>query len=392
MARAWVFQDTRRKEKLGDRAPWFVGWYDPEGKKRSKKLGAKLAAQTYARKLEGQLAAGTYHDPGKKRWGEFIEEYTARILPRLKPRSREQVLLALRRFETVMSPTYVSTIKTTTIDSYVEKRSKDKGVLGAEKVSPATINKELRHLKALLRIGVEWKYLPEMPRFRMVKEPKTLKPYVTPEHFALIYQAGDQAARPDGRDYWAADWWRGLLVFAYMTGWRINEILLLRWDDVSLDKGTAITRAADNKGGRDEAIVLHPVVVEHLRKLIDFDSPLVFFWPNHRRTLWEDFYRLQEAAGIARRAPAPPRAKDAQGGRKRKGPRRKPWEAVPYGFHALRRAFATQNAKRLTPDALQTLMRHKSYSTTQRYINMASQLDDAVAKLHVPDFLKREEE
>jgi hypothetical protein len=33
-------------------------------------------------------------------------------------------------------------------------------------------------------------------------------------------------------------------------------------------------------------------------------------------------------------------------------------------------------------------MRHESYLTTQWYINMASQLDEAVGKLHVPDVLK----
>jgi integrase len=59
-----------------------------------------------------------------------------------------------------------------------------------------------------------------------------------------------------------------------------------------------------------------------------------------------------------------------------------------YGFHDLRRAFATMNADKLTPDALQALMRHKSYSTTQRYINMALQLDEAVARLHVPEVLR----
>jgi len=33
-------------------------------------------------------------------------------------------------------------------------------------------------------------------------------------------------------------------------------------------------------------------------------------------------------------------------------------------------------------------MRHKSYLTTKRYINMARQLDGAVEQLHVPDCLK----
>ncbi len=46
------------------------------------------------------------------------------------------------------------------------------------------------------------------------------------------------------------------------------------------------------------------------------------------------------------------------------------------------------NADRLTADALQSLMQHKSYLTTQRYINMTRQLDEAVDALHVPDVLK----
>jgi len=55
----------------------------------------------------------------------------------------------------------------------------------------------------------------------------------------------------------------------------------------------------------------------------------------------------------------------------------------------IERAFATRNADRLTADALQKLMRHKSYLTTQRYINMARQIDEAVEVLHVPDVLKK---
>jgi integrase len=58
-----------------------------------------------------------------------------------------------------------------------------------------------------------------------------------------------------------------------------------------------------------------------------------------------------------------------------------------YSFHDLRRAFATMNAERLTASALQALMRHKSYQTTQLYINMARQMNEAVAKLHVPEVL-----
>lgn len=59
-----------------------------------------------------------------------------------------------------------------------------------------------------------------------------------------------------------------------------------------------------------------------------------------------------------------------------------------YGFHDFRRAFATVNAPRLKPEALQRLMRHKSYQTTLRYVNLASQLDEAVAGMPVPEALR----
>jgi hypothetical protein len=42
----------------------------------------------------------------------------------------------------------------------------------------------------------------------------------------------------------------------------------------------------------------------------------------------------------------------------------------------------------LTPDALQQLMRHRSYQTTKGNINLARQIDTAVDALHVPDVLR----
>ena len=46
------------------------------------------------------------------------------------------------------------------------------------------------------------------------------------------------------------------------------------------------------------------------------------------------------------------------------------------------------NAETLSADTLQRLMRHQSYVTTQKYINMSSRLNSAVETLHVPDVLK----
>ena len=114
------------------------------------------------------------------------------------------------------------------------------------------------------------------------------------------------------------------------------EPLALRWDDVSLDNGTAITRHADNKGKRDDQIPLHQIVVEHLRKTVDF-GPLVFYWPNAERTLWEDYAAIQQAAGIHLPCHEEHEHTDA---------------CYLDGFHDLRRAFlppSTPKRSRRTP-------------------------------------------
>ncbi len=370
--KGWVFQDSRQKKKLGAKAPWSCGWFDPEGKRRSKRIGSKSMAEKFRRKIEGELAAGLYQSESRISWADFRAEYEQKILSGMEPGTRGETLQGLRHFQRLAKPGRLQSVKTQTIDMFIAKRRTERGRNKGDIISPATVNKNLRHLKTVFRVAHDWGYLPEVPKFRMLKEPQKLPRYVTPEHFAMIYGACDAARWPAGQDYSPADWWRALLTFLYMTGWRIGEPLALQWDDVSLDEGWAITRADDNKGRRDEKVPLHPIVVEHLRKIVDFGS-MVFPWLNAHRAIWTEFEGIQRTAGIH----LPCRAKHEHTD-----------SCHAYAFHDLRRAFATMNANRLTGDALQSLMRHKSYSTTQRYINMSRQLDDAVESLHVPEVFR----
>jgi integrase len=145
-----------------------------------------------------------------------------------------------------------------------------------------------------------------------------------------------------------------------MTGWRIGSMLALRWEDVDLDGAKVVSRYEDNKGGRDHAVPIHELIVQHLQRLKSF-QPGVFPWFHGRRQLYDEFAKLQNAASVR-----PEGRKEV------------------YGFHDLRMAFATMNADRLTPDALQVLMQHKDYQTTQRYIAIGRQLNPAVADVFVP--------
>ena len=153
-----------------------------------------------------------------------------------------------------------------------------------------------------------------------------------------------------------------------MTGWRIGEPLALRREDLDLEAGTALTRHDDNKGKRDDLIPLHPLIVKHLKQ-IQGVSTFVFPWKHNRRMLYPEFHRIQKAAGISLSC-------------------REPHEHTErcqfYGFHDLRRAFATENVGHLSPVQLQGLMRHRDFQTTVRYINVATSLRGAVDKIVAP--------
>ncbi len=375
--KAWTYQDAKQVEKHGaEAASWYVGWRDPGGKRCCESCGpgaqGKRLAEKRKERIVAELVTGTYEDKSRKSWEDFRQEYEDKILSGKAVRSKNEALTSLAHFGRLIKPGRVWCISTRDIDRFAAARRQEKGKKKGDRVSAATVNKDLRHLKAALRRAKKWGYLKEVPDFTFEREGKKLATYVSGEHFAALYASCDKARMPEGMPYPAADWWRGIIVMAYMTGWRIGDLLAFRRDDLDLDQATAITRFEDNKGKRDECVKLHPVVVEHLRRLAHFD-PCVFPWNYDRRTLDTEFRHIQEAAGIHL-------------------PCRGQHEHTPachvYGFHDLRRAFATMNADRLTPDALQSLMRHKSYQTTQVYINLTRQLDAAVASLHVPDVLR----
>ncbi len=372
--KAWLFQDFRQKQKLGDDCPWSVGWIDPDGKKKSRRLGSKSAAEKHQRKIEGQLAAGVYENSSRKDWKTFRVEYEAKILPRLKPSTGEVIRSVLGHFERLIKPGKVSKITTSTIDDFIAKRQVDGGKRPGSKLSAATINKDLRHLKAALRVAAEWGYIAKVPKLRRVREDSLMGAVMTEAHFQAIYNACDKAALPETAGYTAAEWWRALLVFAITTGWRVQEILSLRRDDLDTKTGAVVTRAADNKGRRDESDYLPEAALDHVNRLAGF-SPLVFPWPHPGKYLWEEFHRIQKAAGIALDCP--------QAGRHECGD-----TCRYYGFHALRRGYATFNAELPAP-VLQRKMRHKSFTTTLRYIALADRMKQAADVIHVPAFLTK---
>ncbi|TWT35882.1 site-specific tyrosine recombinase XerD [Posidoniimonas corsicana] len=352
--KAWIFQEARQKAKLGEKkCPWYVGWYDARGKKRQKRVGPKSTAREYARKLEGESAAGLLQSHQRIKWVVFVEQFDRDHLATLEPTSRFQYKLSLDQFQEIVAPLYLDQVTAAAVDEFRAKRLKN----GRE---PATVNKDLRHVRCALNKAKKWGLIPQKVEVELLREPERDPEFVSDGDFALLYGACNTMKQPHDRHYTAEQWWQALLVFAYMTGWRIRQILALEKANVDLEAGVAFVEAARTKGKRDARVELHPVVVQHLRPLMGFDAA-VFRWPLAERGLWTHFASLKQEAGVE----------------------------IPGAFHRLRFGFANANVDSLPEDVLQHLMLHKDRQTTRRYINLAKRMQrqGTAEKLHVPAVL-----
>ncbi len=370
--RAWLFQDYKQKKKLGEaKCPWSVGWIDPDGKRKSKRIGSKSMAEKFRKKTEGELAAGTYQRRSRKRWQQFRAEYKDRVLCNLKPRSRTECVNALSRFEEILKPQFVDSIKTSHIDAFVAQRRTEPGRKPNSTVSEYTIKKELSSIRAALNVAHDWEYLAKVPKFRRIKVPQAMPRPVTREHFEAIYQACEVATMPERLPFEPSEWWRAVIMFAMTTGWRKEEILLFCRKDLDQDTGQITTRAQNNKGSRDDVDFLPAVTLDHIWRIPSFNSE-VFPWTHDIRTFDVQFHRIQRAAGI--HLPCIIQRKhDCTA------------TCHLYGMHDLRRAYATENCDRLPLPVLQKKMRHKDIQTTMRYVEMASKMKRAMDDVYVPE-------
>jgi integrase len=244
-----------------------------------------------------------------------------------------------------------------------------------ETVSPETVKKDLRTIRAALGQAKRWKYLDTVPEMPVIDGFGRDNPFVTEQDFDAIMGTCDTARLPADQHFTAGEFWAGLLATAWVTGMRKSALLCLLWEDVDLDTGIAISRHHDNKQKREQR---HQVAaaVPFLRLLHNVRKPgenRVFPWNHNERSLDRDLRRIQEAAKIHL-------------------PCRENHEHTPqchvYGFHSFRYAHATYNFGRVPDRDLQQQMGHACFTTTQRYIKYAEVHQDKTYDVYLPKSLK----
>lgn len=150
-----------------------------------------------------------------------------------------------------------------------------------EPPAPATLDREVELLKRTLNYAVSCGRLTVNPlaAAKLLRRPNVRKSVVDDEQFERLLEASDEALKP-------------IILIAYDAGMRLQEVLKLRWAQLSLKEVVIRLAPDETKGGESRLVILSPRVLEALRKITRrLDSEYVLVNPKTGKP-WADIKKM----------------------------------------------------------------------------------------------------
>lgn len=229
-----VLMSLRKPFKIPGSDFWYIEVDRKRRSLRTKDKGdaARLFAEIKRQYLSGKLAK--IHGDCLKTLDDFRAEF-------LDWSEQNQPRPTFRANRLALDKLMAETGGKVRLDA-ISRRDTDRLITTARKakLTTATINCYLRHVRAVLAKAVEWKYLPSHPLAGLkelaaeVRKPNFL---TAGEVAAVLHKVEDIDLRR--------------LVAAYLaTGRRRTELLALAWEDVHLERGVYLIRSSTAKRGK----------------------------------------------------------------------------------------------------------------------------------------------
>lgn len=207
------------------------------------------------------------------------------------------------------------------------------GRVKAKEASPATANRFLALLRAILRkAAYEWEWLDKVPKVRLYPEAKRRVRWITPEQAqALLRELPRHQV--------------DVVLFALATGLRQSNVVKLEWSQVDLQRNIAWIHADQAKARKDIHVSLNSVAVEVLARQVG-KHPIRVFTYGGRPIAWANTKGWREAL-------------------KRAG-------IEDFRWHDLRHTWASWHAQNGTPlNVLQEMGGWETASMVRRYAHLA---------------------
>ena len=240
--------------------------YYRNGKAYRESSGSKkhIDAKRLLKKREGEISngkiPGIYFDRVKF---DDLKEELIRDYKINKKKSLERLKFSLKHLQEFFGGDKVTAITSSKINEYVDTRLKD----GA---ANATINRELAALKRMLNLGARQTppKVNRIPYIQMLEEDNTRTGFFEHEDFLALRKV-------------LPDYLKGLVTFAYHSGWRWAEITNLKWNRVDLREGIVSLDAGKTKNKEARSFYLDDELKEvfeaqHEKRKSGNLSPYVF--------------------------------------------------------------------------------------------------------------------
>ncbi|MFC1820290.1 tyrosine-type recombinase/integrase [Thermodesulfobacteriota bacterium] len=226
---------------------WWIQYYR-NGKpyQESSRSQKKMVARKLLDQREGEIAIGklpgvhfdkvTFNDLSKNFLLDY--EYNGR-------KSLERAQISVQHLEKFFEGTRIINITLTRIKAYIKTRLADGAANG-------TINRELAALKRMLKLGEQDGKVSRLPHIPKLEENNIREGFFEHEDYLSLLSALPSHLR-------------GIVTFAYHTGWRKSEILVLRWNRVDLKEGTVRLETGETKNKEARTIYLNPELLKLLK-------------------------------------------------------------------------------------------------------------------------------
>lgn len=320
-----------------DRPHYRARWRRPGGRWKYRSLGTAdpARAEQLRADWEYELNHGIAEQGAALSWADLRGSYEREALADRRPATRAKWRYAADRFEALSRPQSAAALDERAVSAHAAR-------LRASGLSPATVGGHLAYLRACLRWAARQRLLARAPAVEMPRaspgRPRALPPDALPRLLAACPCAG----------------WRLLVLTAWHTGLRRNELLALTWcgeggaPRVDLAARRIDLPADHTKAGRHQWVPLRGELAGALAAAAR-PSGRVLQVPRSPNEVSRRFTRIANAAGLG------------------------------VTLHDLRRGFASRYAPLVEAPVLRRLMRHADIRTTLAYYaDVDGALHDAI--------------
>jgi len=306
---------------------FYIDYYENGRRKREMIGESRQLAEKVLYKRKVQIAENRYLDIKKNAKIKFEEFSKTYLELHSKPnkKSWKSDVFHIKKLCSYFGHRFLYDITPIMIERFKNHRR--------EKVSAATVNRELACLSNIFTKAIEWDKIDTNPvhKVKFLKEPKGRLRYLEKEEIQKLLNVASNYLRP-------------ILILALNTGMRRSEILGLKWHNVDIRKG--IIYLLDTKNNENREVPLNDLVKKTLIKIPKHpDSPYIFCKKDGRpiKDVRKSFNAALKKVGITN-----------------------------FRFHDLRHTFASQLAMAgIDLNTIRELMGHKSLAMTLRYSHLS---------------------